>query len=257
MDLGLAGRTAVVCASTSGLGRAVAEALATEGARVVVSGRRREVAEQIAAGLPRAVGVGVDLLAADGPQTLVAGAEAAFGPVDVLVLNGPGPRPARVTELAEAELADATDSLVTVHHRLISATLPQMRARGWGRILAVGSGAVVAPIRDLALSGIGRTALAAYLKMLAAEVAPDGVTANLLLPGRIDTDRVRRIDAAKADRTGQGIDRVRDESLAQIPMNRYGRAEEFGAVAAFLCSDLASYVTGTAVRCDGGQSPVL
>jgi 3-oxoacyl-[acyl-carrier protein] reductase len=257
MDLGLDGRTAVVCASTSGLGRAVAEALAAEGARVVVSGRRQRVAEQIAAGLPQAVGVGVDLLAADGPQTLVAAAEAAFGPVDVLVLNGPGPRPARVTELEEAELAVATDSLVTVHHRLITATLPQMRARGWGRILAVGSSAVVAPIRDLALSGIGRTALAAYLKMLATEVAPDGVTANLLLPGRIDTDRVRRLDAAQADRTGQGIDQVRDESLAQIPVNRYGRPEEFGAVAAFLCSDLASYVTGTAVRCDGGQSSVL
>jgi 3-oxoacyl-[acyl-carrier protein] reductase len=158
-----------------------------------------------------------------------------------------------VTDLKEAELAVATDSLVTVHHRLITATLPQMRVRGWGRILAVGSGAVVAPIRDLALSGIGRTALAAYLKMLAEEVAPDGVTANLLLPGRIDTDRLRRLDVAQADRTGQGIDRVRDESLAQIPMNRYGRLEEFGAVAAFLCSDLASYVTGTAVRCDGGR----
>jgi 3-oxoacyl-[acyl-carrier protein] reductase len=257
MDLGLRGRTAVVCASTSGLGRAVAEALAAEGARVVVSGRRGEVAEQIASGLPQAIGVGVDLLAADGPKTLVTAAEAAFGPVDVLVLNGPGPRPARVTELQEAELATATDSLVTVHHRLIAATLPQMRARGWGRILAIGSSAVVAPIRDLALSGIGRTALAAYLKMLAAEVAPDGVTANLLLPGRIDTDRVRQIDAATAVRTGREIDRVRDESLAQIPMNRYGRTEEFGAVAAFLCSDLASYLTGTAVRCDGGQSPVL
>ncbi|MDH6145958.1 MULTISPECIES: SDR family oxidoreductase [Kitasatospora] len=257
MELGITGRTAVVCASTSGLGEAVAVALAAEGANVVVCGRRAEQARRIAAALPRAVGVGVDLLDEEGPQALLTATEQAFGPADILVLNGPGPRPARVTELREEELGAAADSLLTVHHRLVSRALPHMREQGWGRILAIGSSAVVTPINDLALSGIGRTALAAYLKMLAAEVAPDGVTVNLLLPGRIATDRVRRLDAARADRDGRTEAEVRAQSAAGIPMGRYGEPDEFGATAAFLCGEPASYLTGIAVRCDGGQAPVL
>lgn len=257
MDLGITGRTAVVCASTAGLGRATAEALAAEGAQVVVCGRRAEAAEEIAEGLPRAVGIGVDLLAPDGAHTLMRAAESAFGPVDILVLNGPGPRPGRVTGIHEGELGAAMDSLVTAHHRLVSLALPHMREQRWGRILAVGSSAVVAPINDLALSGVGRSALAAYLKMLATEVAADGVTVNMLLPGRIATERVRRIDSARATGSGRTVADVTAESEGQIPVNRYGEPGEFGAVAAFLCSERASYVTGSAVRCDGGQSPVL
>ncbi|MFE4667825.1 SDR family oxidoreductase [Streptomyces sp. NPDC056716] len=257
MDLGIGGRTAIVCASTAGLGRATAEALAVEGARVVVCGRRADLAEKVAAGLPHAVGVGVDLLAPDGADTLMRAARAAFGPPDILVLNGPGPRPARITEIAEPELGGAVESLMTVHHRLLSLALPHMRERRWGRVLAVGSSAVAAPIQDLALSVVGRTALAAYLKMLATEVAGDGVTVNLLLPGRIATDRVRRIDAARAAGSGDTVDRVIAASARRIPLGRYGEPDEFGAVAAFLCSERASYLTGSAVRCDGGQSPVL
>lgn len=257
MELGIGGRTAVVCASTSGLGRATAEALAAEGAAVVVCGRRAELAARIAAGLPRAVGVGVDLLSPDGPQTLAMAAEDAFGPVDILVLNGPGPRPARVTQIDADEIAGAATALVAVHHRLLSLTLPGMRERGWGRVLAVGSSAVVAPISDLALSGIGRTAFASYLKMLAAEVAGDGVTVNMLLPGRISTERVRRLDALRAEQSGITPQAATAQSAAGIPLARYGRPGEFGAVAAFLCSEQASYVTGSAVRCDGGAAPVL
>lgn len=257
MELGLKGRTAVVCASTSGLGRVTAETLAGEGANVVVCGRRGRLAEDIASGLPRAVGVGVDLLAPGGPDTLVAAALEAFGPADILVLNGPGPRPARVTEIGEGEVGDAVDSLVTVHHRLMSLVLPHMREQRWGRVLAIGSSAVVAPVGDLALSGIGRTAFAAYLKMLATEVAADGVTVNMLLPGRIATERVRRLDATRAARSGRGVEEVSAASAAEIPARRYGVPAEFGAVAAFLCGSQASYLTGSAVRCDGGLSPVL
>lgn len=257
MDLGIGGRTAIVGASTSGLGRAAAVALAAEGVQVVVCGRRAEVAEEVAAGLPRAVGVGVDLLAPDGAETLMRATRSAFGPPDILVLNGPGPRPARVTEIDEAELGSAVESLLTAHHRLVSLALPHLREQRWGRILAVGSSSVEVPIQDLALSGIGRTALATYLKMLATEVAADGVTVNMLLPGRIATDRVRRLDAARAAESGSSAAEVAAASARQIPANRYGDPDEFGAVAAFLCSERASYVTGSTVRCDGGLSPVL
>jgi 3-oxoacyl-[acyl-carrier protein] reductase len=257
MDLGLRGRVAVVCASTGGLGAAVAQALAAEGAGVVISGRRGEVASELAARLPAAVGLGVDLLAPGGPERLLAFAEASFGPPDIVVLNGPGPRPGRVTDVGENELGEAVDALLTVHHRLLARALPHMRSQGWGRVLAIGSSAVISPIDDLALSGIGRTALASYLKMLATEVAPDGVTVNMLLPGRIETERVRRIDAERAQRSGRWIAAEQAASAASIPALRYGSPAEFGAVAAFLCSAQASYVTGSAVRCDGGASPVL
>ncbi|WP_378733283.1 SDR family oxidoreductase [Nocardia brasiliensis] len=257
VELGLNGRTAVVCASTSGLGRAIAEALSDEGANVVVCGRRGSVADNIASGLPRAVGFGVDLLAPASGQRLLAAAQKAFGPADIVVLNGPGPGPGRVTEIQEQELDQAVGSLVTAHHRLVTLALPHMREQGWGRVLAVGSSAVLTPIPDLALSGIGRAALAAYLKALATEVAADGVTINMLLPGRIVTERVQQIDAARAAQSGRTLSAEQAESVARIPMNRYGRPAELAAIAAFLCSDLASYITGTLVRCDGGLSPVV
>ena len=252
MDLGLTGRTAVVAASTGGLGEAVARALAAEGAQVVVSGRRGEEARRIAAELPRAVGVEIDLTAADGPAQLVAAAEAEFGPVDVAVLNGPGPRPGTAADLTDDDVDGAVAALVRPHRQLVSAVLPGMRERGWGRVLALGSSGVAAPLPNLAASNLGRAALAAWLKTLAAEVAAEGVTVNLLLPGRIATDRVAQLDQAAAGRTGKSFEEVQAASRATIPAGRYGRPAEFGAVAAFLCSDAAGYVTGTALRCDGG-----
>lgn len=132
-----------------------------------------------------------------------------------------------------------------------------MRERGWGRILAVGSSGIVAPLPNLALSNVGRAALAGYLKTLAAEVAADGVTVNLLLPGRIETDRTAAVDAANAERTGRTVAEVVQASVASIPSRRYGRPSEFAAAAAFLCSAPASYITGTALRCDGGLIPSL
>ncbi|WP_079166689.1 SDR family oxidoreductase [Streptomyces oceani] len=257
MDMGVEGKTALVCGSTSGLGRATAEALSQEGARVVVCGRRKSLAESVAAGLPNAIAVGIDLSAPKGVSTLIAEAETAFGSVDILVLNGPGPRPAKVTEIEEEEVGDAIEYLVTAHHRLISLALPYMRKQKWGRILAIGSSSVVTPIGDLALSSIGRSAFAAYLKMLATEVAADGVTVNMLLPGRIATDRVLQLDAARAARTGRKEGEVKAASITEIPAHRYGDPSEFADVAAFLCGSRASYITGNTVRCDGGLSPVL
>jgi 3-oxoacyl-[acyl-carrier protein] reductase len=252
MDLGLTGRTAVVCASTSGLGAATARALALDGANVVVSGRRAERAHALAAEMPSAVGVPVDLLAADGPEILISAAVAAFGRVDILVLNGPGPRPATATDITAEDAAAATDLLVRPHIALVRLVLPAMRQQGWGRVLAIGSSGVAAPLPHLALSNLGRAALAGYLKTLAAEVAVDGITVNLLLPGSIATPRLASLDQLMANQSGRTVAAVEAEAHRYIPAGRYGRPDEFGAVAAFLCSAPASYVTGTAVRCDGG-----
>ncbi|WP_020495740.1 SDR family oxidoreductase [Sciscionella marina] len=257
MDLGLAGRSAIVCASTGGLGEAIARALAAEGANVVVSGRRGERARAIAADLPSAIGVEVDLTAEDGPGRLVEAAEAEFGTIDVLVLNGPGPKPGAAVETTVEDVEAAVASLVRPQLRLANRLLPGMRQRGWGRILAVGSSGVQAPIPNLALSNLGRAALAGYLKTLAAEVAADGVTVNLLLPGRIATDRVASLDRADAERGGKDVEAVRSAALANIPAGRYGDPTEFGAAAAFLCGGPSSYLTGTALRCDGGMVPTL
>jgi 3-oxoacyl-[acyl-carrier protein] reductase len=252
MDLGLGGRTALVCASTGGLGLAVAQALAAEGARVAVSGRRATLATEIAAGLPGAIAVPVDLREPGAAQHLVDSAVRELGDIDILVINGPGPAPGLAAAIEDDGVADELDILLRVPLSLVARTLPGMRRRGWGRILAVGSSGVAAPLENLALSNLGRSALAAYLKTLAGEVAADGVTVNLLLPGRIATDRVHSLDGARADREGRSRQEVAAASAAAIPAGRYGRPDEYGAVAAFLCSERASYVTGSAVRCDGG-----
>lgn len=252
MDLGLAGRIALVCSSTDGLGEAIATALAAEGASTIVSGRRGARAREIAARLPRAVGVEADLLAGDGPDALFRATVEAYGPPDIIILNGPGPRPGLAVDVTAADADAALDATLRPQLRLVALALPAMRERGWGRILAVGSSGIVAPLENLALSNLGRAALAGWLKTLAAEVAVDGVTVNLLLPGRIGTARTAAMDAANAERTGCTPAEVEHASRATIPAGRYGRPEEFAAAAAFLCGAPASYITGTALRCDGG-----
>lgn len=252
MDLNMRGRTAVVCASTSGLGEAVARALGAEGANVVVTGRREERARAIAAELPSAIGVGVDLFSENGPEKIVAAATNAFGPIDIMVLNGPGPAPATALEVTGDDILASVDSLLRPQQKLVSLVVDGMRERGWGRILSVASTTVVEPLPTLALSNIGRGALAGYFKTLATQVAADGVTVNLLLAGGFRTSRRNAVEAVKAQRTGRSAEDIRAEEAAEVPIGRFGDPTEFGAVGAFLCSDLASYVTGTAMRCDGG-----
>ena len=252
MDLAISGRTALVLASTGGLGAAVARALGQEGANVVVTGRNVEAAEKVAADLPSAVALPLDLTEDGAPERLLAGTRDAFGGPDIVVLNGPGPKPGIAGDLDAPDVRAATDLLLSAHVALVHRALGHMRAQGWGRVLAVGSSGVEAPLPMLAASNLGRAALAAYLKTLAGEVAADGVTVNMLLPGRIATDRVAALDAAAAERQGSSVEEVRAESQARIPVGRYGEPGEFGAVAAFLCSARSSYVTGSLVRCDGG-----
>lgn len=252
MDLKLQGKTAFVAASTGGLGRAIATALGQEGANVVVTGRRRELAEQVAADLPSAIGIEVDVLSSESRTRAIERAEEAFGHVDVLVINGPGPKPGTAAGMTTFDVQRAVEQLVQPGQHLISKVLPGMRERSWGRILAVGSSGIVSPLPDLVASNLGRAALANYLKTLANEVAADNVTVNLLLPGRIATDRVATLDHAKAEREGISRDEVTRASQQAIPAGRYGTPAEFGAAAAFLCSGPASYITGVALRCDGG-----
>ncbi|WP_371851525.1 SDR family oxidoreductase [Rhodococcus koreensis] len=166
--------------------------------------------------------------------------------------TAPGPRPGAAATLGADDLAAAFDILLRPHHALVPTVLPGMRERRWGRVLAIGSSGVAAPLPNLAMSNTGRAALAGYLKTLAAEVALDCVTVNLLLPGRIATDRVAELDAAAAKRRGVTVTDIEIESRKTIPARRYGDPDEFGAAAAFLCSAPASYITGVALRCDGG-----
>ncbi|HXT91302.1 MAG TPA: SDR family oxidoreductase [Trebonia sp.] len=252
MDLGLEGRSALVCASTGGLGLASARALAAEGARVAVTGRREEVAREIAGTLPGAIAIQADLREPGSGQALAEAARDALGQIDILVLNGPGPAPGLASELDGPAVIAAADLLVRPHVELVGCLLPAMRERGWGRIVAVGSSGIITPLPRLASSNLGRSALAGYLKTLAAEVARDGVTVNVVVPGRIATDRVAELDRAAADRAGFSVEEVRRASEAGIPAGRYGRPEEFAAAVVFLAGMPAGYITGSSIRCDGG-----
>jgi 3-oxoacyl-[acyl-carrier protein] reductase len=252
MDLGLTGKVALVLGSTAGLGRASAEALAAEGAHVVVVGRRAELVDALVESLPSAAGVVADVTDPDAPALLVNRAREQFGEVDIVVLNGGGPPPGAADSFTAEAAQAAFDLLLKQHISLVGAVLPGMRQRGWGRVLAVGSSGVQQPIPTLTASNVGRAALAAYLKTLACTVAGDGVTVNMVLPGRIDTDRVAQLDRAAAERTGRTPEDARAASEAAIPTGRYGEPAEFGAVVAFLASRQAGYVTGEQVRVDGG-----
>jgi 3-oxoacyl-[acyl-carrier protein] reductase len=257
MDTGLTGRTVLVPGSTSGLGRASARAFAAEGANVVIAGRRGELARAEAAALDSspgsAIGVECDLTEAGAPDRLVQQATEAFGPVDVLVLNGGGPPAGSADGATPEAVQSAVHALVLQQISLVRAALPGMRERGWGRIVGIGSSGIQQPIDNLALSNTARAALAGYLKTLAGEVAGSGVTVNMVLPGRIDTDRVASLDQTRADAVGATPDEVRRTAEAGIPTRRYGTPEEFAAAVVFLASAAASYITGEQLRVDGGM----
>lgn len=252
MDLGINGRVALVLGSTSGLGGAAAVALAREGARVGFVGRRHELAMELAARHPGARGFRADLTEPESAQQLVGDAAAQLGDIEILVLNSGGPTPGAAAGLTRADVTGAVETLLIRQIELVELVLPAMRARGWGRIVAISSTAVQEPLPGLALSNIARSGLAGYLKTLSREVAGDGVTVNLALPGRIATDRLSALDSRRAADADVDVETVQARSRAGIPMGRYGTPEEFAAVVAFLCSEPARYVTGEQVRCDGG-----
>lgn len=257
MDLGLSARVALVLGATGGLGSAIARELAAEGALVAVGGRDADrvaaTVGTILAGGGRAVPAVWDIRDLDAGRAVVAEIEARHGPLDILVLNSPGPRPGTAGDLDAAQLRDAFDSLVVPLIALGSRVGAGMAERGWGRILLCLSSGVVAPIENLATSNSLRPALVGWAKTLAGELADRGVTVNGLIPGRIATARVAQLDDARADREDLSVAEVRAASLRQIPAGRYGEPEEFAAAAAFLASARASYITGTNLRIDGGM----
>lgn len=250
MDLGIEGRRALVLGGTSGLGRSITRHLRDEGVTVSVVGCR-PVEEADLTGIIDGY-IRADLSEKSAVGDILERVHAS-GNVDILVLNSGGPAPAKALDTGSTELEAASSHLLLSLVDLTRALVPEMILRGWGRVLAVGSSGVVSPIPGLAVSNTLRAALWGFLKTLAAEVAPHGVTVNMISPGRIDTDRVRFLDERKAASLGVTVDQVQRDSVAAIPMARYGIPDEFGAVAAFLCSDLASYVTGINVRVDGGM----
>jgi 3-oxoacyl-[acyl-carrier protein] reductase len=247
MQLGLEGRTAIVCGGSSGMGLAVAEALAAEGANVAMFARRREVLEREADRIG-ALAVQGDLTIPQHLERLVQATIGAFGALDVLVLNGGGPEAAPAATLTAAAVDEAVALLLTSHVTLVGHCLPHLRASGRGRIVAIGSSSVREPIDRLALSNAVRPGVIGWLKTLARELGPDGITVNSIAPGRIDTDRLRDV---------YGDDGPSPSDLAQIPLGRLGVPSEVGAVAAFLASDQAAYLTGAVIPVDGGLTRSL
>ena len=258
MDLGLSKKSALVMSSSRGLGLGIAEALAAEGANVLLTGRSEDRlaanAEAInGRGVGRAHYLAADLADPTSVDRLVRAANDAFAGVDILIGNTGGPPPGKMVDADLSVLSKQFEMMVLRVMALAQALLPGMRERGWGRIVTVGSSGVVQPIPNLGLSNALRSALVGWSKSLANEVAAEGVTVNMILPGRIHTERVDELDAAASKRTGQSLEEARAASRASIPAGRYGTVEEFARVAAFLASDAASYVTGSLVRCDGGS----
>lgn len=249
MDLRIAGRVALVTGASSGLGEACALALASEGARVAVAARRRERLEDVAAqarkrGSPDARSFIVDLGDSQSIDALVRDVREAFGTVDILVANSGGPKPGTFTQTSPGDWDSAYRSVLRSMLQIIDAMLPGMRERRWGRIVALTSSSVKQPIPALALSNIFRTALVSACKTLSNEVAKDGVTVNAIVTGRFETDRLRALyhdDAAELERAG-----------SEVPIGRLGHVDEFSPIVAFLCSDLARYITGQTISVDGG-----
>lgn len=242
MNLGIEGKRAAVAAASRGLGFGVAAALATEGARVAMCGRNRDTIEAAAASVGHdAVPLVADVSTPVSAGAFVRTAREALGGVDILVTNAGGP-PAGTfagTALAQYQAAIELNCLSVI--AMCEEAVPEMQARGWGRVVAITSIAVRQPIAELILSNTARAGATGFLKTLAREVAADGITVNSLQPGLHDTERVRELHAG--DATG---------AAAGVPAGRLGRPDDFGAVAAFLCSEQARYLTGAAIPVDGG-----
>lgn len=248
MDFGISGKTALVLGASRGLGAAIAKGLAAEGVTVYAAARSIDKIEAS----DRMHPIAVDLSDKASVAALIATMKEKGG-VDILVNNSGGPKAGPAVGQAQESWASAFEMMATSIFAITDAMLEGMTARKWGRIITIGSSGVVQPIPNLALSNGVRAAVAGWSKTLAGEVARHGVTVNMILPGRIDTDRVRELDGIKAGNTGATVEQVQASSRNEIPAGRYGQPEEFAAVATFLASAQASYVTGASIRVDGGM----
>ena len=241
MDLGVAGRTAIVCGASAGIGLGIAEALAGEGVHVVMLARRREELERQAERLGALAVVG-DVTSADDLARLVGTTAETFGGIDILVNNSAGPPRTRAVGLGAHQVEAAVELLLISVVRLTALCLPHLEQSVAGRIVNITSSSVREPIDHLALSNLVRPGVIGWAKTLARELGPTGITVNSIAPGRIDTERIREVYP----------DGPTEDDLQAIPLRRLGTPREIGDVVAFLCSDRAAYVTGTLLTVDGG-----
>ncbi|HFD16046.1 MAG TPA: SDR family oxidoreductase [Rhodospirillales bacterium] len=256
MDLGIAGKWAIVCAASRGLGRACAESLAANGVNLVVNARGAEALEETARAIRAASGVEVVPVAADitTPEGRAAVLAARPDP-DILVNNAGGPPPGDFRDWEEEDWIAALRANMLTAIALIRAVIDPMTARGFGRIVNITSSAVKAPIAELGLSNGARSGLTGFVAGLARAVAGSGVTINNLLPGRFATDRLAANLAFNAQRSGRPVEEVRREAESRIPAGRFGDPHEFGELCAFVCSRQAGYITGQNLLIDGGAYP--
>ncbi|MFH1679459.1 MAG: SDR family oxidoreductase [Candidatus Eisenbacteria bacterium] len=257
MDLGLGGKSALVAASSTGLGRAVAVALGREGARVTLGARSEENLRAAAREVEEAGGesnpVRCDLTDAASIRALLGAAEKRFGGVDVLVTNSGGPPPGQLADLSEDQWETAVESLLFSVIRLARGVLPHMKEKGWGRIISLVSVSAKQPIENLLLSNTIRPAVVGFAKSLSQEVAPHGITVNCVAPGYTRTGRLDELAAARAERTGAAVEEVFRGWESTIPVGRLGRPEELADLVLFLASERAAYLTGLTVTFDGGS----
>jgi len=263
MNLGLEGKVALVTASSKGLGRACAEALACEGAKVVLTARRPDelarAAQEIRSTLA-GKGGDVHTLSGDVSQPedisrMVRAAVSRFGQLDILVTNGGGPKPGTFADASESEWRDALDGTLWPVVRLVHQCLPHLqdaKARGGGRIINIVSTSVKQPIAGLALSNAVRPAVIGLARTLANELAADGILVNNVCPGSFDTDRIRQVYEARAKAGNTTVEEAAAQAAKAIPLERLGEPSELGSLVAFLASDKASYITGQTISVDGG-----
>ena len=253
MDLGIRGKTAIVCASSKGLGRGCAEALAADGVNLVLNARGAEALEATAAAIRKAHGVSVTTVVGDVTTEEIRERLLAAAPeIDILVTNAGGPPPGLWSDWDRDDFIKALDANMLTPIALMKAVLPGMMARGWGRIVNITSQSVRAPIPALGLSNSARAGLTGYVAGTVRQVAEKGVTINNLLPGTHATDRAVALDSGAAKAQGISMDEAKTRREASIPVRRYGTAEEFGATCAYLCSRHAGFIVGQNILHDGG-----
>ena len=257
MDLGLKGKVALVAGASRGLGYAVARALAAEGAHVSIASRDETAIRAAAARIERETGSSVlatplDVRSAEGIEGWIRSSADRFGGIDALMTNSGGPPAGAAISFDDRAWQDAAELLLFSALRMIRGAVPLLQQRGGGAILVSTSSSVKEPIPNLGLSTVLRASVSALAKTLALELAPMKIRVHQIIPGRVDTDRVRKLDEINAKKQGVSAEAAKVKALGTIPMGRYGEPDEFGRVGAFLLSDAASYMTGATVQVDGG-----